>query len=187
MLQRSDAPGSSWVRVWDPLVRLFHWCLVLSFGVAWLSANTWEDLHIWAGLAAGGLILLRLAWGFIGTPYARFSHFVRPPGTVLDYLKAVLTGSEARHIGHNPAGGAMIVALMLAMATTAFTGWLLTTDAFWGVTWAQHLHNYSADGLLVLILLHLGGVALASYRHRENLVRAMILGKKRAADTNDVT
>ncbi len=176
---------NDWVRVWDPLVRLFHWSLVLSFAIAWLSANAWEDIHTWAGYAAGGLIVLRLAWGFIGTPYARFSHFVRSPRTTLAYLRAVVTGSESRHVGHNPAGGAMIVALLLGMAATAFTGWLLTTDAFWGVSWMQHLHNWSAHGLILLVGLHLAGVALASYRHRENLVGAMIVGRKRAADTVD--
>lgn len=180
--QREDR----WVRVWDPFVRLFHWCLVLSFAVAWLSANTWEDVHTWAGYAAGGLILLRLAWGFIGTPYARFAHFVRSPKTIVDYLKAVASGSEARHIGHNPAGGAMIVALMLGMTGTAFTGYLLTTDTFWGVAWMQHLHNWSAHGLIILVGVHLIGVALASYRHRENLVHAMIVGRKRAAEAEDI-
>jgi cytochrome b len=175
-----------WVRVWDPFVRLFHWCLVLSFAVAWLSANTWENVHSWAGYAAGSLILLRLAWGFIGTPYARFRHFVRSPRTIVAYLKAVATGSEARHIGHNPAGGAMIVALMLGMAATAITGWLLTTDAYWGDATMQHLHNWSAHGLILLVAVHLAGVALASFRHRENLVHAMIVGRKRAADAQDI-
>ena len=103
------------VRVWDPLVRLFHWSLVLSFTVAWLSANSWENLHNWAGYAAGGLVVARVGWGFIGTPYARFTQFVRPPGTVLAYLKAILKGSEPRYVGHNPAGGAMILALLAAM------------------------------------------------------------------------
>jgi len=186
MTQRSGAAEGSWVRVWDPFVRLFHWSLVLSFGVAWLSANEWEDLHMWAGYAASALILLRVAWGFIGTPYARFSSFIRSPTTVIDYLKAVVTGSAARHVGHNPAGGAMIVALMLAMAATAFTGWLLTTDAFWGDRWAQHVHNYLADGLLLLVCVHLAGVFLASYRHRENLIAAMVLGRKRMAEAEDI-
>lgn len=75
---------TGWVRVWDPLVRSFHWGLALSFLAAWLSANAWENVHIWAGFAAGGLIVLRVAWGFIGTPYARFSQFVHPPRHVVD-------------------------------------------------------------------------------------------------------
>ena len=174
------------MRVWDPLVRLFHWSLVLSFAVAWLSANTWEGVHMWAGYAAGGLILLRLAWGFVGTPYARFSQFVRPPWTVLAYLKAVAAGSEARHIGHNPAGGAMVLVLMAAMAATALTGWMMTTDAYFGVEWVQAVHSLVAHGLLLLVAVHVGGVALACLRHRENLVAAMITGRKRKAAAEDV-
>ena len=185
-MDNQSAQTTRWIRVWDPLVRLFHWSLVLSFAAAWLSANSWENLHIWAGYAAGGLIALRIVWGLIGSPYARFSQFLRSPRTTVAYLKSIAAGGEIRYVGHNPAGGAMIVALMVAMATTAFTGWMLTTDALWGVKWAQHLHNYSADGLLLLIILHLAGVALASYRHRENLIRGMLLGTKRAAGPGDV-
>lgn len=173
------------IRVWDPFVRLFHWGLVLSFAVAWLSSRSWEQLHDWAGYAAAALVLSRAAWGVIGTRYSRFSHFVRSPRVVLDYLAAIARGDEARHIGHNPAGGAMVVALMLTMVCTAFTGWLLTTDAFWGVTWMQHLHNLLAHGILALVCLHIAGVLLASFRHRENLIAAMISGQKRASKIDD--
>ena len=186
MSKGSPAADTLSTRVWDPVVRLFHWSLVLGFGIAWFSANSWEALHSWAGYAAGGLVLMRIAWGVVGTKYARFSQFVRSPRTVLGYLKAIATGSEARYLGHNPAGGAMIIALMLAMGSTAFTGWMLTTDAYWGVVWAQELHNLVAHGLLLLIGLHLAGVLLASFRHRENLIAAMILGQKRAAEADDI-
>jgi cytochrome b len=167
-------------------VRLFHWGLALSFAVAWLSANSLEYLHVWAGYAAGGLILIRFAWGWVGTPYTRFSQFVRPPKTTLQYLLAILKGSEARYLGHNPAGGAMVVALMLTVGAAAFTGWLLTTDALWGVSWAQHLHNFVAHILLILVGLHVAGVALASFRHRENLVAAMLTGTKRSPEPEDI-
>ncbi len=175
----ASAGGASTVRVWDPFVRLFHWALVLSFAVAWLSSHSWEQLHDLAGYAAAALALSRVCWGVCGTRYARFSQFVRSPRIVLGYLAAIAKGNEARYIGHNPAGGAMVVALLLAMGSTAFTGWMLTTDAFWGVEWLQRLHNVLAHGILVLVLLHLAGVTLASFRHRENLVGAMIFGQKR--------
>jgi len=174
------------IRVWDLVVRLFHWGLVLSFAIAWLSANSWEALHIWAGYAAGGIILVRFAWGWVGPPYARFTQFVRSPKATLGYLSAILHGSEVRYIGHNPAGGAMVVALIAAVGATAFTGWLLTTDALWGVSWAQHLHGLVADGLLALVGLHVAGVALASFRHRENLVAAMLTGIKRSPEPGDI-
>lgn len=173
-------------RVWDPLVRLFHWSLVLSFALAWFSSRPAETLHHWAGYAAAGLILIRLLWGLLGSYYARFSQFVRSPATVAHYLSAIIGGREARHLGHNPAGGAMVLALMAAMALTALTGWTMTTDAYFGVEWVEHAHDLVAHGLLVMVLVHVGGVILASVRHRENLIGAMVTGRKRAATAGDV-
>jgi cytochrome b len=173
-------------RVWDPLVRIFHWSLVSSFAVAWLTPHSAENIHHWAGYAAGALILIRLLWGILGTPYARFSQFVRDPKSVVDYLRAIISGREARHIGHNPAGGAMVLVLMMAMAVTAVTGWMMTTDAYYGEDWVENIHGLSADGLLMLVLIHVSGVMLASIRHRENLVAAMITGRKRKVEAGDV-
>lgn len=178
-------PAAS-VRVWDPLVRLFHWSLAASFLVAWLSADEWDDLHIWAGYAAAGLVTFRLLWGLAGPRYARFRQFLRRPREVLGFLGDMLRGQEARYIGHNPAGGAMILALLLAMAGTALTGWMYTTDAFWGVEWVEEIHELLANLLLVLVLLHIGGVLFASLRHGENLVRAMLTGRKRAPGAGDI-
>jgi cytochrome b len=175
------------IRVWDPLVRTFHWTLALSFVVAWLSSEHPGLLHELAGYVAGVLVLARVAWGFLGSGYARFSQFVQPPAAVAAYLGSIATGSERRFIGHNPAGGAMIVILLASMMATAATGWLLTTDTFWGSLAVQRVHSILAHGVLLLVLAHLGGVALASVRHRENLVRAMVIGDKRSAEPGDVS
>ena len=174
------------IRVWDPFVRVFHWTLAASFAVAWLSSENWDQLHAAAGYAAGALVAMRVVWGFVGPRYARFAQFVRSPRTVIAYLSALRDGSERRYIGHNPAGGAMIVVLLVVMAATAFSGWLLTTDAFWGSTMMQHVHSVLAHGLLALLVLHLIGVAIASLRHHENLARAMVVGVKRAAGPGDL-
>ncbi|THD42412.1 MAG: cytochrome B [Bradyrhizobium sp.] len=182
----ANLEGARVIRVWDPLVRVFHWTLVLCFVVAWFSAQAWESLHDWAGYTAGSLVIVRVVWGLVGGRYARFSQFVRSPRVVIAYLKSIASGSEARFIGHNPAGAAMIVALIIAMAAAVLTGWMLTTDALWGVTWAQRLHSVVAHGLLLLVLLHLVGVSVASVRHRENLPRAMFTGDKRAPEAEDV-
>jgi len=164
-------------------VRVFHWSLVLSFVVAWFTPQVANGLiHHWAGYAAASLVILRLLWGILGTRYARFSQFVRRPRIVLRYLSDIISGREARHIGHNPAGGAMVLALLVGMLATSLSGWMMTTNHYYGVAWVETLHSLAAHGLLLLVFLHLGGVALASYRHRENLVRAMITGKKRAQD-----
>ena len=174
------------MRVWDLFVRLFHWSLAASFVVAWLTRHGSEDIHHLAGYAAAGLVLLRVVWGVVGTHYARFTQFTRSPRTVMGYLRDILTGREARYIGHNPAGGAMILALLLTMTATAFTGWMTTTDQFWGVEWVTRAHDLIAHALLILVLAHLAGVALASLRHRENLIRAMLSGWKRAPERGDV-
>jgi cytochrome b len=175
------------VKIWDPLVRVFHWSLVASFATAWLTAEDWKSLHHFAGYAAGSLIAFRLIWGLVGTRYARFRQFVRSPATVIRYLCDIATGNEARYLGHNPAGGFMILALLTCMSGLCFTGWLSTTDAFWGTQWLEILHVSLANVMLGLVGLHVGGVILASLRHRESLVHAMVNGSKRAPGRSDIS
>jgi len=174
------------VKVWDPFVRLFHWGLAASFIIAWITADDWDTLHHWAGYAAAALIGLRLVWGLIGSRYARFTQFIKSPAATIGYLSDIMRGRERRYIGHNPAGAAMVMVLIFAMLGCAFTGWLCTTDAFWGSDWVEETHETLANGLLILVLVHIGGVLLASLRHHENLVRAMITGKKRRALSDDI-
>lgn len=174
------------VKVWDPMVRLFHWSLVTSFAVAWLTGDELMSVHEWAGYAAGGLVALRLFLGLVGSPYARFRQFIRSPGKTAAYAGDILRNREVRYIGHNPVGALMVIALLAAMAALAFTGWMQTTDAYWGVEWVEEAHELLANVLLALVTLHIAGVVLASVRHHENLVRAMITGRKRAAGRRDV-
>lgn len=186
MLAENKASPVADVRVWSPAVRLFHWCLVGSFAIAWLSADEIKDLHEWAGYAVAALVAFRVAMGIAGSGYARFGQFVRGPRSTLAYAGDVASGREARYLGHNPLGGVMVVALLASLALLALTGWLQTTDAYWGVEWVEEMHELLANAMLALVLLHVGGVVLASLRHRENLVRAMITGRKRAAGSGDV-
>ena len=175
------------VSVWDPFVRIFHWSLVASFAIAWLSADDWKDLHEWAGYCAALLISARLTWGFSGSRYARFRQFVRSPSAVKSFIAAMLRREEPRYLGHNPAGGVMILALMLVMAVTALTGWMYTLDVFWGETWVENLHEAAATLMLWMVILHIAGVLHASHQHHENLVRSMIDGKKRSPEPGDIT
>jgi cytochrome b len=110
------------IRVWDPLVRIFHWSLVLAFTIAYLSGDEESDLHIYAGYVVLGLISFRLIWGFIGTPYARFKDFVYSPRTIISYSKELVAGKAKHYLGHNPAGGAMIIALLLGLAAASYSG-----------------------------------------------------------------
>ena len=167
------------VKVWDPFVRLFHWLLVVLFAAAYLTGDESDRLHIAIGYAVAGLIALRIIWGFAGSSHARFSDFVRGPREVFSYLRDVVFLRARRYLGHNPAGGAMILALLVMLIGTSISGYLLTTDAFWGSKRAEEIHEVLANLTVGLIALHMLGVLAASFEHRENLVKAMITGRKR--------
>jgi cytochrome b len=175
---RSERPAT--VRVWDPLVRTFHWSLVALFAFAYFTGDEWKSAHEIAGYIIGGLVAFRVVWGLVGPQNARFANFVRGPSATFGYLRSALAFRAPRHLGHNPAGGAMIVALLAAIATIATTGYMMTTDAFWGLEWVEELHEIMVYVAIGLIALHIAGVVLAGIEHRENLVHAMFTGKKRA-------
>lgn len=166
------------ITVWDPFVRLFHWSLALLIALAWLTSDELKNVHQAIGLTIAGLVALRIIWGLVGPRHARFSGFLRGPRATLAYLRRMTDGTEPRYLGHNPAGGIMVVALLMTIGATALTGWLQTTDAFWGSDALEDIHEALATLILVLVAGHLGGVLLASLRHGENLVRAMIDGQK---------
>lgn len=209
------------VQVWDPLVRIAHWSLVVVFFVAYLTEDAALAIHVWSGYAVGLIVVLRVVWGFTGPKHARFSDFVFAPRTVLAYLAALARFRATRHIGHSPAGGAMVIALLIGLAATVWSG--LEThaiennagplarvdpiimplqvnsfapkalasetdedgdeadengedeDEFW-----EEVHEFAANLTLALVIFHILGVIFASFLHRENLVRAMITGRKRA-------
>jgi len=187
-------PKSNMVRVWDPLLRLFHWSLAGSFTIAFVTEDELLALHVWAGYLILGLILMRVLWGFVGPRHARWSDFVKEPTEIFTYLKAAIQYRAARYLGHNPAGGTMVVALMLSLTVTGLTGLAVygaqelsgpMAPLLSGLSegWAhalEDIHELMANLTLLLVLLHLAGVALASLQHRENLVRAMVTGLKRS-------
>jgi cytochrome b len=175
-----NVPAPPTVRVWDVFVRVFHWSLVALFVVAFVTGDTSEDLHIAVGYVIAVLVALRVVWGFIGSRHARFSDFVRSPAETLDYFRKAVRGRAPRYLGHNPAGGLMTLALLAMIGAIAATGYLMTTDAFWGSELMEELHEGLVYATLGLIVLHVAGVVLASLEHRENLIKAMFTGRKRA-------
>lgn len=167
------------VKVWDAFVRIFHWTLVLLFVSAVLTSETAGYLHQPLGYAIAGLLGARLVWGFIGSKTARFRDFVYRPATIAGFLRDSLRGRAQRYIGHNPAGGAMVIALIVAIGGTCILGFMMMFDMFWGVEWVEEAHECLAWATVGLVGLHVLGVILASLEHRENLIRAMFTGRKR--------
>jgi len=200
-------------RVWDAMIRIGHWGLVAGFATAYLTEGEPQWLHSYAGYAIAAVVAARIAWGSVGPRHARFSDFVTGPGRVIGYLRGLATGRARRHVGHSPAGGAMTVALLFALALTALSGMATLAveegeGPLAGIVNAQslpatmmmeedhdreygehgesgeafeELHEIAANATLLLIVLHVAGVIVASLAHRENLVRAMITGRKRAS------
>jgi len=180
------------VRVWDIFVRVFHWALVLGFTLAYITEDEWMTVHSYAGYTVLTLISLRLIWGFIGTRHARFGDFVKRPAEIKQYLKEVFLLRPKRYLGHNPAGGAMIVLMLIALFVTTLSGlatyaveegagplsgWIAKEAAGWKV--AEEIHEVFANFTLFLVVIHVVGVLVESLLHRENLVRAMFNGRKR--------
>jgi cytochrome b len=178
-IEAGGAKPPATVMVWDLFVRFFHWSLVTLFVIAYLTGDEIEQVHVAAGSAIAALLVSRIAWGFVGPRHARFRAFVRSPREVLAYLRDAARFRAPRHLGHNPAGGAMIIALFATLTGTCVTGYMMTTDAFWGVEWVEAIHAAMANVTVALIVLHVLGVLVASFQHRENLVKAMMTGRKR--------
>ncbi|WP_299879999.1 cytochrome b/b6 domain-containing protein [uncultured Cocleimonas sp.] len=204
------------IRVWDILVRLFHWSLVVIFFISYFTGDEEDLIHIYTGYVVLGLIVFRLLWGIIGSKHARFSDFLYSPTSVIKYLKGLMRGKPQHYVGHNPAAGWMVIALLLSLFVTTISGLKVyaveegkgplasvttefsiistanaddddrynnddnekggdkNSDEFW-----EELHEASANFTFLLIFLHVAGVIVASKLHKENLIKAMITGKKK--------
>lgn len=213
------------VKVWDPVVRIGHWVLVIAFFTAYFTEEEFLTQHVWAGYTVGAIVIIRFFWGLGGTgKHARFSNFIYSPKAVFGYLKGLAQGKPQHYLGHNPAGGAMVIALLLSLCGTVFTGLNLYAveenagpfaqfnvsqtsslptvaivseakadedddeqksqhgekfvvneqdEEFW-----EELHEFFANFTLLLVGLHVLGVVFSSLIDKENLVKAMITGKK---------
>jgi cytochrome b len=195
--------------VWDIVIRLFHWSLVILFVTSYLTGEEETIIHVYSGYAIIGLLFIRIIWGFIGSQYARFSDFIYKPATTIKYLNSLKTENPEHYTGHNPAGGYMVIALLIMLLVTTFSGLklygteghgplannqfdtisLITAakaddeygehddeseeEEFW-----DNVHEFAVNATLFLVFIHILGIFVSSRMHNENLVKAMITGKK---------
>lgn len=168
------------VPVWGLGIRLLHWMLAVGIASAWYWASDVGDRHAAVGYAVAAIILLRMGWGsFCGPRSARLSRCLRAPRLLRSYIGRTARRQKRRYLGHNPLGSLMVLTLLGVAAGVCLTGWLYTTDWFWGYGWLAQLHRSLAWVLGALIATHIAGVFLTSRLERQNLVSAMITGRKR--------
>lgn len=180
------------VKVWDPAVRIFHWSLVCFVLITFVTGDDFLGFHVLAGYAVLSLLLFRVVWGLIGPKYARFSEFLYPPRVVLNYLKNLITCRAKRYLGHGPAGGSMVITLMITLLLVClsglgvyggeesagpFAGFLAGAGHFW-IEVLEEVHEFLAGLVVLLVGFHIGGVLLSSLAHGENLIKSMITGYK---------
>jgi cytochrome b len=175
------------VPVWDLPTRVFHWSLAASFIGAYLSGDSerWALVHVTCGYTLLGLIVFRLVWGLTGTRYARFAEFVAGPSSVARYITGMIQGHPTRYVGHNPVGALSILALLLLGLVSAVSGWMAYEDV--GDEWLEELHESASSVMLAIVFAHLAGVLMSSRQHRENLVRSMLDGRKKAEANQAIT
>ena len=175
----ADRTGSRTVAVWDLPLRLWHWTLAASILAAWFTPTVYDRLHRIAGYTVLALLAFRLVWGFWGSRYSRFRMVGVRLRAAPRYLWNLRRGMTGRYIGLNPAGTLMLVALLLAIAVSAITGAMSVTVTFFGVWWIEDTHAVASDAVIALVVLHVLGVVVMGRLQRENLIRAMITGRKR--------
>lgn len=185
--------ANNFIKVWDLPLRLFHWLLVVGFFVAYLTEDDLLTVHVWAGYLVTGLLIFRLIWGIAGNQYARFGNFLCNPVQSVNYIKDSFALKAKRYIGHNPAGAAMIVLLLFSLLGTCITGFAVyaadqAAGPLAGIVGSDYeelweeSHEFFANFTLLLVFVHILGVAFESYIHKENLVKSMWNGYKKSAE-----
>ncbi|WAJ38458.1 cytochrome b/b6 domain-containing protein [Pseudomonas sp. GOM7] len=175
--------SSSTLRVWDPVVRLFHWSLAGAFLANYFFTEEGENWHRWFGYYAVAWLAIRLVWGFVGAPAARWADFWPTPARLRAHVRALFAGNPYHRLGHSPLGALVMILMMALMLGLGVTGFLMEeVDYFWGADLPQDIHEFFANALMALVGLHIAAALFESYRLRENLPLSMITGKRRPLD-----
>lgn len=169
------------VRVWDRIVRGTHWSVAALILFQYLNEDG-ARIHRYTGYMVSGLVVLRLVWSLCAPGFAHFSHWLPSPSRVIAYFRAALTGRAPRTLGLNPLGACMAMLMWILILMLGFSGWMMGWDIFWGEEWLENTHAALAWCLLCSITVHVSAVIIISIRHKENLPKAMLTGRKRPLD-----
>ncbi|MFD1794359.1 cytochrome B [Paracoccus aurantiacus] len=193
----AEKPATRVVKLWDPLLRGFHWLLAFFVISAWLLGNygpTSMKWHFWCGYAVTFLLGFRLIWGFIGPAPARFSHFLRGPASIRRYMSHMFLREPSYWPGHNPLGALSVIAMLAALVAQVLTGMMSESENFVDAgplagyvssatsDAAKNYHEFGANLLLILVLLHIAVIVFYRVWKREDLVGPMVHGRKQVRD-----
>ncbi|MCW2308031.1 cytochrome b/b6 domain-containing protein [Rhodobium gokarnense] len=182
------------VRLWDPVVRILHWALLVAFAAAWILGEFGPadmTYHFWAGYTVAGIVVLRVIWGFIGPKPARFSSFVKGPGKVLAYAGTMFSRKPSNLAGHNPVGAIFVVAILALLALQVMTGLVSDPEDYINVgplaqyvssatsRFALSWHEPLAIIALVLTIIHVVSIYFYKFYKGEDLIIPMITGWKK--------
>ena len=172
--------NSDTIKLWDPLVRLFHWSLVLIFISNYFINDKGGLWHQWLGYTAVTWLIIRFIWGFVGSNAARWADFFPTPSRLWEHLHALVTGRVYHRMGHTPLGALVMILMMLCVLGLGTTGFMMMeVQRFEFSLWLEDLHAILADTLLALVILHISAAIFESWRMKENLPLSMITGKRR--------
>ena len=170
------------VKVWDPLVRIFHWGTAFLFIANFAILEDDGAAHRYAGYLLFGLVLVRLLWGLVGTRYARFSAFWPSLKDIEEHFAGLFRRDAEPHLSHNPLGALMVYNLLATLILISVTGIMMGSDTFWGVAWVEEAHELLANYALACVGLHIAGVIFETRRSKINLAKAMVTGRKDIPD-----
>ncbi|WP_367253547.1 cytochrome b/b6 domain-containing protein [Pseudomonas sp. stari2] len=168
------------LRLWDPVVRMFHLSIAGVFAANYFFNEAGDDWHVWLGYYAMGWLLVRLVWGFVGPRSARWSDFWPTPSRLAAHARSLIAGRPEHRLGHSPIGALVMIAMLLAMLTVGLSGWAMEEiDALWGADWPLQVHETAADALLALVIVHIAAALFESVQVRDNLPLSMLTGRRR--------
>jgi cytochrome b len=185
--------------IWDLPVRVFHWLIVMLIGYSWYCVEIAEDMdqHFYSGYCVLTLLIFRILWGFLGTHHAKFRNMFYKPAEIMAYLKSFFSRKTSNYAGHNPLGSLSVVALLTLLCVQAVTGLFSNDEDYYFGPLSDYvstkvsdrlteIHHLNFDILTIFVVMHIFAVLFYLLFKRENLVTAMITGRKILSEGSEV-